>query len=270
MSARFSRFPWNGCKEWALHHLAPFISAWGQSTTDSARYIEPFLGSASISRYTRSILPNRVQVVSDINPWLMAVHKWREPIIPRADELTMEAIYQWRALMDLDAVELCERDRALRFLVCLHTSWGHRWEVLPDGTFRSTLLKEWCSPEYLMKVIPKSSGFPWLALSDSATCNSWKTVAEAKEGDLVVLDPPYPDVLGYGPGIWSMDAWADLYFTAQDLASRGTYVIGLQPITLQRLWAHAGFSVMPIHPPKRGKTSAPRVESIVSSFQSMG
>lgn len=194
-------FPWNGSKRW----LEPEIREVFSLLTPSGRYVEPFVGGGTVSRVARSVWPALDQVVGDANPWLTAYYERqvfgrRVEIPPNFTDVTY-----WRGLSDEDSTRLGVEDRALRFAICLLTAWGNRWEAYPDGRFRSTINRAYCDPEDLRKKLTSFFSRAWMRGTDKVTCADARAIlAEVQAGDVVYLDPPYPETLGYGNNVWTI------------------------------------------------------------------
>jgi len=149
-------FPWNGSKRWLLDHLIPIINQW----SGEGRYIEPFVGSGSISYAVRQIKPNVPQIIADANPWLSSVFKYqtKDSLDFIAKEYSIEEIEKWRSMSDNDLKRLTTEEQVLRFAICLFTAWGNRWKTEDDGRFTNSstpVNPKFCDPEKLKKTVRK-------------------------------------------------------------------------------------------------------------------
>lgn len=259
-------FPWNGSKRWLLGSIAEVVALWSGS-----RYIEPFVGGGCVSQLVRHLKPKASQLVGDKNPWLLAAYEVQastvdaEDVVPSARQLTRAWIDRQRALVDDDLAQLTPEERALRFAACLFTAWGNRWEIRPTGEFRSTVNKRYCEPAFLRAKLVQFFSVRWLRTRDRARAVDWsRTVAAAKPGDLVYLDSPYPEALGYGI-IWRFNDHLDVLDWAVDAAERGVAVVISNMSDLERLYARAGLSTRIIQGPRRSRTRAVREEVLAWS-----
>jgi hypothetical protein len=57
----------------------------------------------------------------------------------------------------------------------------------------------------------------------------------AQSGDLVFLDCPYPETMGYSTA-FTMQDWSEMYLWVRDAIPRGIAVIVTNPHTLSLLW----------------------------------
>lgn len=150
-------FPWNGAKTRLVDALAPYIHAWG----GHGRWIEPFLGSGMIARFVRQIFPHTPLLVGDANPWLMAAHRyWFSGNVAPATllDVSEKQVQIYRQYADGNFTKLSERDRALRFLVCLYSAWGNRWQTNPDGSFATPIntARNGGDPMFLLRRLQES------------------------------------------------------------------------------------------------------------------
>lgn len=251
-----SWFPWNGSKRWLTPHIHDIVRDWR-----GGRYFEPFVGGGSVSFMMRQ-LTTAPHVLGDRNPWLVSAFAAQrgDVVLPEMEDLTNEWIQAQRAFTDAEFDSLSTADAAMRFAVCLLTAWGNRWEVRDTGEFRSTLNKRYCVPDYLLQRLTKFFSVNWLGDADTATAADWsKTVEDVEPGDLVYLDSPYPESLGYGT-VWRFNDHLDVMDWAVDAARRGVSVVISNMGDLERLYRRAGLHTKLIQGPKRSKTRAAREE----------
>jgi len=256
-------FPWNGAKTRLVGELTPYIKAWG----GRGRWIEPFLGSGVVSRQVRRLYPNTQILAGDLNPWLVAGHQhWLSGNVepPSLNDVSKESIARYRAFVDADFSDLSERDRALRFFVCLYSAWGNRWQTKDDGTFATPINKarKGGDADFLLRRLRESHGSGWFTDHDHLTHGGWRILAEqAEPGDLVFLDSPYPETAGYCVG-WNLRDWSEMYLWVREAVGRGVHVLVCNPGTLALLWGLVMERQQEKFTPPQGRSTAPRVEYI--------
>lgn len=254
-------FPWNGSKSWLLNDLEPIIKQWN----GKGRFIEPFVGGGSVSRLVRKIHPQVPHIVADANQWLVSAYEQARCEQKYEAPNNIRNINYWRNLADQDYNNLDVLSKATRFAVCLHTAWGNRWETHSDGRFRSTVNKKWCEPNYLTNKIETMFDGHWFRREDSTSVGDWKdTVVKAKAGDLVYLDPPYPEALGYGNQYWSFSDALDIIDWASE--NNQISIVISNMATLERLYARAGFSCTVVEGPAPMKTRRARLELLAHNM----
>lgn len=254
---RLSWFPWNGSKKWMLGSLEQVFRRWPAE----GRFIDPFCGGGSVSYLAKTLWPKTAQRVSDANPWLMSVFEWQTANevyrVPRNFLNTSH----WRKLKDEDLSKLTLQEQATRFAVCLLTAWGNRWETHSTGEFRSTINGRYCDENYLRRRLEAFFGVKWLSPRDTARSQDWtKALAAVKAGDLVYLDPPYPESLGYGNQWWDFSDQLDVVDWAADATRRGVSVVISNMATIERLYKRAGFETKVLRGPAASKTRRVREE----------
>lgn len=267
---RLSWFPWNGSKRWMLPYLEEVLNSWNPRS--GARYIEPFIGGGSVSYLARQVHPEVPQLVGDANPWLVSVYDWQIlGLAPYSLPSNYMDVDYWRGLRDADLGSLSVTDRATRFAVCLLTAWGHRWKTEDDGRFTSSsapVNKEWVKADYLESRLQSFfTQARWLESRDRVYAADWSVLAgEAREGDLLYLDPPYTETLGYGNLTWSLSEQLDVVDLAVDKAREGVIVVVSNHATIERLYRRAGFKVQTFPGPGKGtKTRKARDEMLAWS-----
>jgi len=256
-------FPWNGAKTRLVRTLIPYIKAWG----GRGQWIEPFLGSGVVSRQVRHLYPQTSQIVGDLNPWLMAAHRyWLSGQVspPTLEDVTPASIEKYREFTDAAFDTLSERDRALRFLVCLYSAWGNRWQTKDKGEFATPINKarKGGDSDFLLRRLQESHGTGWFGSQDTLLHTGWLDVAkQAKPGDLVFLDSPYPETAGYCVG-WNLKDWSEMYLWTREAVGRGVHVLVCNPGTLALLWGLVMERGEEHFTPPQGRSTAPRVEYI--------
>jgi DNA adenine methylase len=230
---------------------------------DFNTYFEPFVGGGSVSYLTKTLFPMAPQSVSDANPWIMAAYG--QQMKPREsydiDEVVAK-IDWYRKRTDDDLSLLTDRDKALRFAVCLLTAWGNRWETTSNGSFRSTINLKFCEKKYLNNALTRFFDTRWLHNDNVMTCDWKDSLIHAGSGDLVYIDPPYPDSLGYGNQIWDFSDQLDVVDWCLDAIKRDIYVMISNMATIERLYRRGGFQTVIISGPTATKTRAVRKEVI--------
>lgn len=257
-------FPWNGAKTRLIDTLEPYIRSWG----GGGRWIEPFLGSGVVTRHVRMMFPGIPMVVGDTNPWLMAAHEyWLSGKVahPTVADVSMVNIERFRRTTNAEFDSLSNRDKALRFLVCLYSAWGNRWQTHEDGKFLTPIntARGGSDPEFLCRRLRESHGSQTLQGEESFLTGGWvRTVSFAKPGDLVFLDSPYPETAGYSSG-WDLKDWSEMYLWVRDVAvPQGIHILVCNPGTLSLLWDEVLERREEHFTPTQGRSTAPRVEYI--------
>jgi len=258
-------FPWNGAKTRLVEQLEHYIREWGAPA--GSRWIEPFLGSGVVSRHVRTMFPKTPMVVGDSNPWLMAAHRyWLSGSVapPTKADVTDAQIERWRNTTNSELSQLSEREQALRFLVCLYSAWGNRWQTKPDGTFATPINKarNGGDAEFLLRRLKESHRTGWFRAGDTLLTGGWaETVRFAQPGDLVFLDSPYPETAGYSVE-WDLRDWSEMYLWVRGVLPQGVSVLVCNPGTLSLLWELLLNKGEAIHTPTQGRSTAPRTEYI--------
>lgn len=257
-------FPWNGAKTRLIDTLEPYIRSWG----GNGRWIEPFLGSGVVARHVRMIFPDIPMIVGDTNPWLMAAHEhWLsgDAALPTLDDVSEANIERFRNYTNADFDHLTDRDKALRFLVCLYSAWGNRWQTKDDGEFITPIntAREGADPDFLCRRLRESHGCGSFNKRDTLLAAGWfETAKHAVPGDLVFLDSPYPETAGYGLG-WDLSHWSEMYLWVRDKAiPKGIHVLVCNPGTLTLLWDELLQHSEGQYTTPQGRSTAARVEYI--------
>ena len=253
-------FPWNGSKRWLVKHLASIIDAWDGDGV----YFEPFVGGGSVSTLVRVLFPDAKQCLSDANPWVMAAFQSQLLDDRKIAENFTDTKY-WRGLRDADLRSLTTIERANRFAICLFTAWGNRWKSKADGSMgtENPINNKFVQPEYLKKRLNKFFSVKWLRTGDEVVHADWKeTLKNVAEGDLVYIDPPYPESLGYGNQWWSFSDQLDVVDWVADAVGKGINVVVSNMATLERLYRRVGLQTMIVDGPKTSKTRTSRQEVI--------
>jgi DNA adenine methylase len=249
-------FPWNGSKRWLVKHLIPVFQGWA----GQGKYIEPFVGGGSIATVVKSLFQTK-QYLSDANPWLISAFQSQVLGCSVADNYA--DINYWRNLNDNDLPNLSVAERANRFAICLFTAWGNRWETRIEGSFRSTTNPKFCREDYLKRRLEQFFSVRWLTENDEVKCCDWKeAVKEAKAGDLVYMDSPYPESLGYGNNWWSFSDHLDVVDWSEQAIKQGISVVVSNMWTIERLYRHIGMQTTKVIGPKSSKTRRDREEVI--------
>lgn len=255
-------FPWNGSKRWLIPRLE------GMFGTDFARYVDPFVGSGVLPRILRCTRPKIPMLVSDVNPWLMGMYEHQQipsqPLPTHAVEVS-----RWREMTSADASGLDPFHRAIRFGVCLLTAWGNRWKTEQDGRFTASsapLRLDWCRPEHLLVRLERMLAVRFLGAHDAVRCGDWKdTIGLVQPGDLVYLDPPYPECLGYGSGGWHFSDLLDIVDWCSTSTRNSVRVVVSNIADPQRLFDRIGFTTSLVETGMVSKTRRARTELIATN-----
>lgn len=258
---KFGWFPYNGSKRWMLTHLEPLFQAW----SGKGRFIDPFCGGGAPSWLARKTHPDVNQILSDVDPWLLACYRVQTDGLRPTVPTDFTNLKDWYLLGDEDLPRLSHDERALRFLITNLTAWGHRLVPQPKGTLRFTADPAWTTAEYLVPRLVGLLDTRWLHSRDVVAQRDWKeTVAGAREGDLVFLDPPYTETLGY-TSKWMVSDQIDVWEMSEILVKRGCSVVLTNHGEMERLYARLSLSTRVINRPGTGKTGKPRQELLVWS-----
>ncbi len=256
-------FPWNGAKTRILKDLMPFIEQWD----GKGKWIEPFLGTGIVSRQIAETYPDSQQILGDLNPWLIAAHQyWLNGTVepPTLTDVSPEKVRLYRNLQDNEFNSVSERDQALRFLVCLYSAWGNRWQTNEDGTFATPIntARNGGDPRFLLRRLEESYGTGWG--KHSYQHGNWLlTAQQATKGDFVYLDSPYPETAGYGTTKWDLEDWSLMYDWVKTVAiPNEVFVLVSNPGTMHLLWDYLMKESIKIDMPSQGRSTRPRVEYI--------
>ena len=253
--------PWNGSKRWMESALRDVFVQWD----GKGRFYDPFCGSGFVSALMRDCSIDSPQILGDVNPWLVGFFKRqtesnKEDAIPDPGAQDIE---YWRNLRDPSALSVNEQ--AARFLICLLSSWGARYQDNADGTFGLPMQKEQGRFNQAMGTLPEMWRTFWLTPSDKVACQTWlKTVADAQAGDLVFLDPPYTETMGYGVA-WDIGDQLAVWDWAAEAISRGVLIVATNHEALGKYYARVGLTVDYFVSPARGRTSKLRREMLAYS-----
>ena len=258
---RYRTVPWNGSKRWMETPLREVFSKWD----GKGRFYDPFCGSGFVSALMREVHPNTTQTVGDVNPWLVGFLR-RQIECQKTDEIPSPGLTDvpyWRSLADPTILGVNEQ--AARFLICLLTSWGARYQDHADGTFGLPIQTEKGRYNQAVGTLPELWRTFWLRREDTVRQGSWAdTIADAKQGDLVFLDPPYTETMGYGVE-WTVADQMDVLFWAAEATQRGVQVVATNHDAIGRYYDKFGLSVEYLNSPARGRTSKLRREMLAVS-----
>ncbi len=252
-------FPWNGSKKWILKDISEILKLW----TKEGDYIEPFVGSGSISYLAKKLFPEVKQIIADANPWLVSAFQCQLNNCNVSEKF--ENIEYWRNLKDSDFENLTVEQRANRFAICLLTAWGNRWKSKKDGSMGSEnpVNKKFINQEYLKNKLLDFFNKKWLNENDQIYCCDWKDlVTKAKSKDIVYIDPPYPESLGYGNQWWSFSDQLDVIDWISDAIKKNINVVVSNMSTVERLYRRIGMKTKIVSGPRSSKTRKSREEVI--------
>jgi site-specific DNA-adenine methylase len=150
----------------------------------------------------------------------------------------------WRNVRDHDLPNLTTQEQATRFASCLFTAWGNRWKTEDDGHFTASstpVNPKFCDPVKLTRQLEGFFKVRWLTPVDSIQTTNWSQALEpVLPGDLVYLDPPYPEHLGYGAQIWTLSQMLDTIDWMAEANRRGVFILASNVADLERLYQRAG------------------------------
>lgn len=213
-------FRWPGGKRALLRHLLPLLPK------TFKRYYEPFFGGGAVF----FALQHKTAVLSDTNPDLIncyvQVRDRPDEVIAYLNRLrnTEQDYYRIRDKVPEDSLA-----RAARLIYLAALSFNGIYRLNSSGTFNvpygyRTYLQP-CDPVKIKAVSQSLS-------SAKLYCHDFElSVASAKEGDLIYVDPPYTVAHGnngflkYNAKIFSWSDQIRLATLVKDLTKRGCYVI---------------------------------------------
>ena len=217
----------------------------------------------------RKLHPGAAQALGDANPWLMSAYEQQTVSAPYVLPANFADVEYWRGLTDADIPALDVSARATRFGVCLLSAWGNRWKTESDGRFTSSsapVRKEWCTPNFLETRLKAMFSQQWLSAQDKAMCQSWElTLQDVQPDDLVYLDPPYPETLGYGNQLWTIGDLLDVVDWVAEHKDRVSIVVS-NVADVSRLFQRVGLKCNLVQGPKAMKTRRKRTEVIAYSI----
>ena len=192
---------WPGGKRWLAVSLRQIVGA-------SDRYLEPFLGSASVYLMTNA----KEAILSDVNPKLIDVHRVvRDHPKDLAKALKVfqsvhskEHYYYIRSFIPVDQVE-----RAARFIYLNRTCFNGMYRENRFGAFNVPVgdkTKIYNGDDEFTGASEK------LSLARLMCCDFEDIIDEAKHGDLIYVDPPYTTAHNYNGFIKynaSLFTWED-------------------------------------------------------------
>jgi site-specific DNA-adenine methylase len=257
-------FPWNGSKVWLLDKISPLLSLYD----GKGAYYEPFLGCGVVSEVVKSLHPNVTHNLNDINPWLISAF---ENQISEFNNLPNN-IYDvdiWRAYKDSDIPKLGTFLSSVRFAICLYSAWGNRWKSRLDGSMgnENPVNQKFCEKTYLDTKLKSFFSRKWVTYGDIVTNKDWKLVVyQAKSGDLVYLDPPYPESLGYGNSTWTFSDQLDVVDFAAEAHKKGVKLIISNMSTIERLYSRVGLETFVVAGGAKTKTRKLREEVIAHNL----
>jgi hypothetical protein len=134
--------------------------------------------------------------------------------------------------------------------------------TLTAGANSSTPVNpKYCTPDFLRRRLEMFFSVCWLHAGDAAVSQDWKdAITIAKPGDLVYLDTPYPESLGYGNQWWSFSDQLDVIDWVAEHPNIAVVVSNMA--TLERLYHRAGLSVDLVAGPTPSRTKRQRVECL--------
>lgn len=244
MTYNFKYIPWSGTKRKHLGLLAPIFQGWVPDA--SSRFYDPFTGGGSVSWLMRQIFPQVSQVVGDRDPHLAALYRLQTQGAPDWNPEWLDVHLQ-RSYRDVDIANLSDADKAARLIVCLKTAFGSRYETSKDGRYRSTLRTD-LKPENLRMFLQDIWQKAWLSTADKVIEGTWiDTIGDVKANDLVFLDPPYTETIGYGTNRWTVADQVDVWEWASQKITEGVAIVVTNHSDLERLYKKTGFDTSRFH-----------------------
>lgn len=203
-------------------------------------------------------------MLGDANPWLTAYMEALRTGGAVAPPVNLEYIKALRAMPDTELDIISPEMGAIRFAACLLTSWGNRWLSRADGAVYGPFVEEaedpeWIRPRLATLLTPR----PWMRHIERVNHGNWlETVAGATRGDVVYLDPPYPETLGYGNQPWGLEHLLDLVDWVHDQVRNpdGPHVVVSNMGAVQRLFARMGMNTKLVALRSGNKTRRQREE----------
>ena len=209
---------WPGGKRWLVDRLRPSIDA-------AERYIEPFLGSASIFLMTA---PKKA-ILSDVNPKLIEVH---EVVRDRPRDLSTilksyqdrhskQAYYEARSVIPVDKVE-----RAARFLYLNRTCFNGMYRENRFGAFNVPLGDK---TKVFVSTFEFDQASKRLHEADINCCDFEIAIDQAVAGDFIYVDPPYTTAhnlngfVKYNASLFTWDDQIRLRNSLEDAMLRGAH-----------------------------------------------
>jgi len=261
--------PWNGSKRW----MSETIMGLFQTVTHPKRFFDPFCGSGSVSHVFRRVHPSAELHLSDANPWLVGFlthlreYKYQSYSVLGDVIITPEKAQFLRHLSDGDLAHLPGTTVALRFAVCLLTSWGNRWETDPCGRFRSTMNPKATQSWVSQRLPGYFKDCPWMHAAKVQSSHWADCLKYAGRGDVVYLDPPYPETLGYGNQLWTIGDLLDLVDWVADRLRRpdAPAIIVSNVGDVARLFTRLGMRHLLVEQASTTKTKRKRTEVLAWS-----
>lgn len=212
---------WAGGKRWLTDRIV------SQVPTSYNRYLEPFLGGAAV--FFR--LQPKAAVLSDANAELISTYE-----VVRANPKGVESelrkfqllhsktfYYSVRASSPTDPL-----DQAVRFLYLNRTCWNGLYRVNRNGLFN---VPKGTKNAVVLETDDFSAWATALHSAEIVACDFATTLARAKKGDLVYVDPPYTvkhnnnGFLKYNQNIFSWDDQVRLRNECVRARKRGATVL---------------------------------------------
>lgn len=249
-------FPWNGSKRWMAPSLADLFR---QVRMQPRRFVDPFCGASTPARVWRHLHPSTPLQLSDANPWLVAMY---ERQLTGGGVPLHTDIEGARAVMDTALPSMTADERAWRFLLCLYSAWGNRWQQNEMGQCTAPLFKsKRATPAVVRPLAEGSMALRFMQRGDKAQAlDASAALAAVQPGDLLFIDPPYPETIAYGNQRWSAGRHMLLLLQLADLpVGVGVIITGREDYAepLRRL----GFTGQQLlTAPRNGRTSRGRRE----------
>lgn len=212
---------WPGGKRW-------FISRYSHIFPPTYNcYIEPFLGGGAVFFHTE---PNK-SILSDINNSLIDLYKIMRDsplelatlMIEHDSKHSKEYYYKMRSSKSGDLLEC-----AARFLYLNRTCYNGMYRVNQKGEFNVPIgTKTKCDQD--VEQFVKYSGL--LKQAEFYSCDFEDSISQAKQGDLIFVDPPYAvasrqdSFINYNDKLFSWSDQKRLLASLCDANNRGAIII---------------------------------------------
>ena len=212
---------WAGGKQWLIPHLKPFL------TSNSGRYIEPFLGGGSVflairpkkawlSDSNQELIETYLGIIEDVDAVIRKLKRF---------SFTQDCYYAVRNSIPRSLI-----NKAARFIYLNRTCWNGLYRVNQKGKFNVPMGSFNSKPDFI--VAERLWGVQRALKEARIACKDFEDAcAIASKGDTVYLDPPYTvahksnGFLRYNERVFSWEDQLRLAATAENLQDKGCSVI---------------------------------------------
>lgn len=222
---------WVGGKQRLVKTLLANVPPFVADTDATYTYYEPFIGAGSL---LLALQPKKA-VIGDVNKELVNTYqvlKTQPSLVPQL-QAELESYennedYYYHVRDEMDVGTMTPVQRAARFIYLNRTCYAGLYRENRSGVFNVSYGKnEKSKHDSMTDILPVAK---YLQEADITIVNGdfAETVASAKEGDFVYLDPPYYPVTNTSFTSYHNGSGFDynaLYNTFMDLTDRGCYVL---------------------------------------------